>query len=378
MNIGKALSIAAAFAISTSGFAASMDSRVSNLEKEMKQVRTETATGTYGGLTASARAEVDGKGWSLMLGPIYQHARVNGTEFAYTDDDPSGSLPINGRTKDVDFDWDWGIKAAIGYNFEHDLWDIKMTYTWLDTSGSKSSSAGFNSSLIALKGSSTILQGCGNFGSSAEFVFSTSAKSQFDLVFHDLVLDLGRDYFISGWLALRPHVGLQSDWIYQEQVVRYTGGTESGGPGVPIGHNTVQITDDSDYWGLGPMAGVDSNWYLGAGFSLFGNASGALLYGRSDVIHHEQFSLCPHDNKIRIVADRHHFVPTTNLQLGLSYERYFDDHGQHIGLRLGYEAQYFWRANQMLNIEDSSTLKYDRLSEDVARHGIMLDARWTF
>ena len=102
-----------------------MDSRVTQLENQMQQVRTETAMGTYGAQTASARAEVDGYGWFFNFDVLYWHAKVGGTEFAYTDQDPRAQLPVKGRTKDIDFEWDWGIRVGLGYNFEHDGWDLR-------------------------------------------------------------------------------------------------------------------------------------------------------------------------------------------------------------------------------------------------------------
>lgn len=361
-----------------SGFAASMDSRVSQLEKGMDDVRVETALGTYGMLTAPARPDVDGWGWFASLSAIYQRTRVKGTEFAYTDDDPTGTPPIHGRTKEIDFDWDWGIKAGLGYNFEHDNWDIYLNYMWLDTSGSKSVSSGLNSSVIPLKGFPGIVNGClAPFGN---FTFATIAKSQFDADYNILNLELGRNYFISPKIAFRPHWGLQSSWIDLEQVVRYSGGelpvttNQDGG----IGVNTVHVRDDSDFWGLGPRVGINTKWFIGKGFNIFGDAAGALLFGRMDVDHREKFSLCPEESRISIDANRHQFVPTMQLTMGLGWDRYFNDNQNHVMLRVGFDSQYFWRANQMLRIDDAASLKYERISEDLGIYGLTIDARLDF
>ena len=117
------IAIASLVASSTAFAGMDMDSRVTQLENQMQQVRTETAMGTYGAQTATARPEVDGRGWFLTLDVLYWHAKVGGTEFAYSDNDPSANLPIRGRTKDIDFEWDWGVRVGLGYNFAHDGWD---------------------------------------------------------------------------------------------------------------------------------------------------------------------------------------------------------------------------------------------------------------
>ena len=371
------IAIVSLLASSTAFAAMDMDSRVTSLEREMPQVRSDTAKGNCAWCTtAIARPEVRGCGchsWFITLDVLYWHAKVGGTEYAYTDQDPVGSLPIKGRTKDMDFSWDWGLRVGLGYNFDHDGWDTNFQYTWYETSGSDSTSAGLNSSIIPLRGSSDIVSTSDNSG---DFVFCRSAKSQYELDYSAIDLELGRAYFVSCKLSFRPHWGLKSAWIDQEQIVRYTG-KEPDGTNFGLGVNTVQIKDTCDFWGLGPRAGVQSKWHLGHGFSIFGNISGALLFGHFDVDHKERWT-GNLDNRIRLSANRHAFSPTTTFRLGLRYDRYVNDHKQHIGVGLGFEGQYWWRQNQMLKVDDHEVLKYERYSEDLSMHGVTLDFKFDF
>lgn len=375
---GISIAIASLMTSSVAFAAMDMDSRVTQLENQMQQVRTETAMGTYGAQTATARAEVDGYGWFITADLLYWHAKVGGTEYAYTDQDPTASLPIRGRTKDIDFEWDWGFRVGLGYNFKHDSWEARLQYTWFDSNGSDSTRAGLNSSVIPLRGSSTIV----NAGNSDQFLYATSAKSQYDFDYQALDLELGRAYFISGKLSFRPHWGLKTAWLDQEQITRYTGGSPTPNvqaPGNTLGlqANTVHIKDDCDFWGIGPRVGVDSKWHLGYGFSVFGNVSAALLFGYFEVDHREKYSAFV-DNQIKLHANRHAFSPTAQFQLGLRYDVYVHNNKQHIGIGLGYEAQYWWRQNQMLKIDDAAVLKYERYSEDVSMYGLTLDFKWDF
>lgn len=372
------IAIASLMALSGTAFAAvDMDSRVTQLESQMQQVRIETAMGTYGAQTATARAEVDGYGWFFTFDVLNWHAKVGGTEFSYSDQDPRAQLPIRGRTKDIDFKWDWGLRVGLGYNFDHDGWDLKGQYTWYDTSGSDSTRAGLNSSLVPLRGSSTIVATSTN--PALQFLYCSSAKAQYDFNYSAVDVELGRAYFISGKLSFRPHWGLKSAWIDQEQITRYTGGSPDAQSPNDLGlqGNTVHIKDDCDFWGLGPRVGVDSKWHLGYGFSLFGNVAGALLFGYFDVEHKERFSESQ-DNRIKLSANRHAFSPTAQMQLGLRYDKYLHNNTQHIGVGLGFEAQYWWRQNQMLKIDDAQVLKYERYSDDISMHGVTLDLQWDF
>lgn len=365
-------------ASSTAFAAMDMDSRVTQLENQMQQVRTETAMGTYGAKTATARAEVDGYGWFFTFDVLYWHAKAGGTEFAYTDQDPLAQLPIKGRTKDIDFDWDWGIRVGLGCNFEHDGWDLRAQYTWFDTNGSESTGSGINNSIIPLRGSSRIVENAST-SISNRFLYCTSAKAQYDFDYNAIDLELGRSYFVSGKLSFRPHWGLKTAWIDQEQITRYTGGAVDPGHSTWMGlqGNTVHVKDDCDFWGLGPRVGLDSKWHLGYGFSLFGNVATSLLFGYFEVEHKERYSQFG-GNQLKLIADRHAFSPTAQMQLGLRYDKYIHHNTQHIGVGLGFEGQYWWRQNQMLKVDDAQVLQYERYSEDVSMHGITLDLKWDF
>lgn len=365
------IAIATLLASSTVFAGMDMDSRVTQLENQMQQVRTETAIGTYGAQTATTRPEVDGYGWNFTVNALYWHAKVGGTEFAYTDQDPLGNLPISGRAKDIDFSWDWGLRFGLGYNLDYDGWDIRAMYTWFDSNDHSSTGAGQNSSVVPLKGSSKIVDDVNRFQ------FCNSAKSQFDFDYQTIILELGRAYFVSSQISFRPHWGLKTAWIDQKQKTTYSGG-EAEGETLGLGVNNVKVKEESDFWGLGPRAGVNSKWHLGKSFSIFGNIAAAVLYGKFDVDHRERFSAVE-DRRIKLSANRHAFSPNLQMQLGLRYDGYFKNNKHHLGIGLGYEAQYWWRQNQILKInDDRNVIKYDRYSEDVNIYGLTLDVTWDF
>lgn len=367
------------------------EARVAELEHQMSQLRVRTAEDTYSPKTATARPEVDGQGWFITFGILYWQARVGGTEYAYTDigsPTPSNAgagvgnaLPISGRTKDMSFDWDWGLRIGLGYNFQHDNWILNGEYTWFDTNGSDSTRKNQNDSVIPLRGSSRI-----TFDPALRtpfFIFALSAKSQFNFSYDAIDLELGRAYFISGKLSFRPHYGVKAAWFDLEQIVRYTGGSPGTVPGanvpeiVGLNGNTVHIEDTCHFWGVGPRVGFNTKWYLGNGFTFFGNLAGALLYGYFDVEHEERYSAYI-NNSIDLDANRHAFSPTAQMQLGLHYDTYVYNGKQHIGIGLGFEAQYWWRQNQMLKVDDSFNTQYERYAEDLSMHGVTFDLKWDF
>ena len=97
-SLGKLIAPIVAIATSSAAFAAmDLEARLTELENQMQQVRTETAMDTYGANTALARPAVeDGYNWFVMLDVLYWRTKIGGTEYAYTDQDPTASLPIKG------------------------------------------------------------------------------------------------------------------------------------------------------------------------------------------------------------------------------------------------------------------------------------------
>lgn len=368
--------------LSSLGYAAAdREVRISELENQMKQVGTENSMGTFGANTASARPDVDGRGWFITFDLLFWRSKVGGTEYAYTDQDPVAQLPVKGSKKHIEFDWDWGIRAGLGYNFDYDGWDMRGQYTWWDSNGSDSTRSGISNIVVPLRGSAFLTDIPTTGVNESPFLFCTSAKSMFDVDYQAIDLELGRDYYMSSTLSFRPFWGLKSAWMDLEQKTRYTGGGAlSGGQGVSILGilgNTVHVKEKSDFWGIGPRTGVDTRWYVGQGFSVFGNVAGSLLWGFFDVDHREKYSAVE-ASRIHLHANRHAFSPTMQFQLGLRYDTYLHHDKHHLGLGVGFEGQYWWRQNQMLKVNDSSELKYDRYSEDLAFYGITTDLRWDF
>ena len=367
MSHFKKVSVTAlALALSASAFAGpDLDTRVHDLEKQMKQVRTETASQTYGANTATARPNVHGYGFFLTFDILYWQTKVGGTEYALTDQDTLGVMPVSGKYRGIDFKWDWAFRAGIGYNFLHGEWDLYADYTYYKNNTCSMVTGELNGSVIPQRGSRQAAGGGSQFNS------VNKATSEYKFEFDRIDLELGRNYYISRDLSFRPHFGLVTAWINQKQLTRYTGGPT-------IGVNTVHVKDRNDFWGIGPRTGVNSKWHFTDGFSIMGNVSGALVYGNFGVRHKNWLSSDPVTHQVNVSANMHRFTPTASLQLGLAYDRYIYNDKQHIGISLSWDTQYWWRMNQMLNCIEDQPLKYIRQSDDISIQGITLNLRLDF
>jgi len=378
MKLVKKLAAAClALSMSSALYGASMEDRVSKLEKKMNCVYMDSAMDTCGSETALASPHAEGCcGWYATIDALLWRARLGGSEYAWRSNQPSFfnsdfDYPLKGQTKDVSLNWDWGVRGGLGYVFEYDGWNIYGEFTYFSTSDSSTARGNLNGSVIPLRGTSIITQGAGS--AFDEFTYATSAKAKLDIDFRRVDVDLGRSFFVSPRVSFRPLFGVVGTWVDMKEEVQYTGGDQEGGLDI----NTVSVRDSDDFRGMGPKVGIESNWFIGCGFSLFANASGALVYGLHDVGHREKFSAIG-QNHINLENNQHRYTPNAHLQTGISWQRYFDDNEKHAIVTFGFDGQYWWRMNQMIDIDDTATLKYEPHSEDLGLIGLTLSVRIDF
>lgn len=330
----------AALGLSAGVFAGSdMETRVRELEKEMKQVRTETAAKTYGAYTVSARPDVQGKGFFFTFDVFYWQLGADGTEFAVTlpINGSYDSTPFKGRIKENEFNnWDWGFRVGAGYNFAHGEWDVYANYTYYRNSSNLKKGNGVIG-LPALDYSYPVDGTIGDLPYKTNFdVASASFKFNFDR----LDLELGRDFFVAKYLSLRPHIGLVSAWTKQEQTCRYTGGD--------VNNNTVTLETKNKFWGIGPRAGMNTTWHLCNNFTLIGNASGSLVYSNFRLTRDQEYSTALKYDRY-LTHNFHRFTPMGQMQLGFGYDKYTTDCKQHFGAFLVWDIQYWWGMSRKID-----------------------------
>lgn len=315
----------------------------------------------------SARPESD-NGWYIFADALYWHADVGNTDWAFRNNNiNAASGVIEGPNHKLDFKWSWGFRVGLGVNMDHDHWDSNIYYTWFHT---------HNSNAVGTQndGSQTAVDNQGSTGA----IFG-GGHGEIDWRIHYSMFDweLGRWYFVSKSLALRPHVGLKGGWIHQKVEREWKIDSQNEG----------KAKLENDFWGIGPVGGINTTWMLGSvgmhRFSLFGDFAGALMYGHFDVDHRETFEtneVVKSGNKIHDL-DRNLAVAMLQAMFGLGWDTPFNRDRCHFGLKVGYEFQYWFRQNQMLNMKTNpplNTVEYWRNSDDLALQGLTVDFRFDF
>lgn len=352
MKVSKILPLA--LVISASAFAGSdVETRLHELEKKVETITTVTPEGLLGVRPAPARAEPNGKGWFISVDALYWQSKIGATEYAVSNDNfEESQIHFNGTTRAPTFGWDFGFKVGLGYDFFYDGWDMYAEYTYFQNTASDRYGVAAPAGIVPIPSSllnitapdiAGLVQ-----GNIAEFC--SNAVSDLKLAFNNVILSLGKDFYLSKKLSMRPNVGLQAAWITISQNSRYFGGAElftvpTGIPDVTrsfngLGSETVYYYKQTKLASLGPTLGFDSQWYLGNHFSVYGNARGSLLFGYFKDT--DQSSYSGTENSTLVRNSFHRVVPTTDMMLGICYDKYIMDDTQHIYFGLGYEIQYFW------------------------------------
>ncbi len=385
------LALGATFVLfSASSFAyVDIDERLDKLEKSMKEISARNPQETLGAAFVTSRPNTVGNNWFATFDVIYWHSKMGGTEYAFTSGssdiittNANGNIsikvlnPSDGSVKENGLGWDLGLKVGLGYKTPHDSWDVFGRYTWLRSNKIARSTKNPPSFLIALKSLASLIV--------------ERAKSSIDIDYKNVELELARAYFISSNLSLRPHLDVKTVWLNLKQDATYNFSTliQTEVTGLDF-----KVKESSKLWGIGPRVGIDGKLFIGYGFSIHGDIAGSILYGYFKTRHKDTWPLVQSGGgTVLSIKDKmHRFVPFVQTFMGLGWETFINNDKQHLSFKAGYEAQYYWRVNQMAKLDQSLTFsipnpsattpgraQVSSISEDLMFYGITTEARLDF
>lgn len=332
-------------------FADDLESRLSLLQTQMADLKTETVHKTSGVQFAPGGPQYDGDGIHVRAAILFWHLNAGGSDIAVSLKGPADRVD---KIHSAHFDWDFGYQAGIGYTFEHDAWDVLLNFTWFQTTASTTAHGG----LSPQKG--------------VPFTIHAAAiHCNWHVHYNVLDLELGRCFFVSKYLSVRPQFGIETSWIDQRRNLAVH---RHGQARIRRAH----IHGKNSFWGIGPRAGVNGTWYFGRHFSTLGVISSSLQWGDFDVRTKESIVKNPAKKRqIKVDGNFHTLVPNAEMKLGIGWDANILEGKNHVGVSLFYEFQYWWRQNQFIN-EPFKTVSFQHESEDLAIQGLTLDFRFDF
>jgi len=278
---------------------------------------------------------------------LYWSASEDGLYFAQKDS----------SVKKIEPSWDSGLRLGAGVTFPKEGMDLVFYWTWFKTGADKQVSSD-SDTLIPLWATPDFTD--------AETLLSAKAKWDLDVNLFDL--EWGCASWYGGSFSVRPFFGLRGLWLDQDFSIDYLYNTS------PTVTETLHI--DSDFHGGGLRAGADVRFAMGYGFSLYGIASGSLLYG------HFNANLKGKEDTTVIAKTEDEFskgISSLQLVLGLSWDSHFKKERYHLEFHAGWEQNMWFSVNQMnhfLNTFDSGF--YFKEKSNLSLQGLTLGGRFSF
>lgn len=301
-------------------------------------------------------------------------------------------LGANGNIINFDYQWDPGFRVGLGWqSHSAEGWDIVLDWTWYLNKTTQTESA-----VNTTPSSPSVNAGQGIvpfWGSSflAANPFYGNMKADYRLHYNMIDLELGRDFFVSCALSLRPFLSVEGGWIHREWNVLYTDFL------APVSLGSFLASDSystkSNYWGVGPRAGLGGNWWLGAGFKLFGNLSGSLLSGRitknTASLTDSSFTGGVTSTDIQTWTNDPLFrvVPHLQAAVGAAYDICFSCEQYRFSISAGWEVNEFWNVSKVIFTDTNTsangsgvTTPFNRAnrSNNIALSGLTAEARFDF
>ncbi len=262
---------------------------------------------------------------------------------------------VDARYQTPDYGWDFGFKLGVGYTTTCDGWDIGVLWTWYKGKANDKIEAepDDNETLVTLWSAFAPVQG--------SVVYATDITTNWKLELNLIDIELGRQFWTSKYLSLRPHVGLRVAYIKQDWNMSHRGGSwssrgaVSGPPAIgsqDAFNNEAKI--NNDFKGVGVRGGLNSEWNFGCGWALYGDMAASIVYGRFDIDHDEtnRFAVTPH-TKRSVLETEDTFRASRgmlDLALGLQWSTMFCNCSYGFTARLGWEHHLFFDQNQMWRV----------------------------
>lgn len=347
------------------------DAQMRNLENRVNAL--EQRRGANGILNPPARPPVSYDSDLFVTADfLWWKPTENGLDYVIKNEG-STDFVSSGKVRSPNFKWDPGFRVGVGYNMCHDGWDLYANWTHFRTKAKGHANSPLGGTLFPVWENPSDFQGPVPVD---EMGFITSARTNWKLRLDQIDLSLGREFFVSKWLTLRPHIGLRTDWIHQKDTIHYVGTTGNLVPSASVDH---QISLKDRYWGLGLVGGLNTQWGLGEGFSIYGDLDAAILAGHFRISERET-ELVSNTNRLHVKNSYQLGRAILDLAAGLRWQASFGcDDAFAFLIQAGWENHIYFGQNQLLRFVDDFTpgLQVSNLG-DLTFQGWTLSARFDF
>ena len=274
---------------------------------------------------------------------------------------------ITSQTEQLQPNWKGrpGFKVGVGYDFCHDGWDAFLNYTWFRSNNNSVSETPSNGQIID---DDYWLVNGGLFPQVGFVTPFQNASAKWTMHLNVIDFELGRNFYISRRIQLRPHFGLKGMWYKQDFDLEFRS--------IPGGVSTFNnsMTAKMKNWGVGARAGLDTAWHFCRDFSFIGEIAVTALWEHFKTTRvDETFSIVssatagPAGTLTSLVNYKNHYYtlkPVVEWMVGLRWEMWTCCDEYHFAFDAGWEAQHWFSQNKFIR-----GLATDTANGDLAFYG---------
>lgn len=319
-------------------------------------------------INPSARCTDNENGIILDAEFLWWTAGTGGIPFAFVNTGNTIGVQ-SGYIAHLDNKWKPGLRVGLGWNTSYDGWDLFADWTWYKNSSK--SSVHEDPSGTGPRGVHLPFLSFTSSGAKADPIFA-AASAHWRLNYNVLDLELGKSFYISCKLIMRPYIGVKGGWVHRKYSASYLTAD------VPANANIYSAK--SNFWGVGPRFGLNTDWKAGAGFLAFGNISGAFLYGKTSKNNEVTVAISGTGSTTTLSSlsnsDNWRMIPTAQMIVGLGWGRCFNCGKMYFGVRAGWEVNYFWDLPGFVN-QDGNQAVYT-VGRNLDLTGLTVDFRIEF
>jgi hypothetical protein len=352
--------LAVAFTTLTSVACAVDDMQVRNLENRVGAL--EQRRGANGMINPPARPVVrDGTDMWVQAEVLFMKTTEDGLDYAIKSPGPLYPT-VDGHVKNGHYDWSWGFRFGLGYNTPHDGWDMLLNWTWFQAHGRSQENPESPDIAIPTQLAPPFL------------TYTNRSKGRTSLHLNFLDFELGREFFVSRWLTLRPFVGARGAWLHRVFKVNYF---------CNACDDKLSGHDHNRFRGGGLRAGLDTQWGLGSGWSFFGDLALSLIWGGQKLNNRQNILNVPTLGHATILHAKDNWTtvrPMLELNLGVRWDHLFGcNDAYRIRIQLGFEQLNIFGFAKELNFTNLDLPgKFIFNQGDLALNGLSLQFRFDF
>lgn len=293
----------------------------------------------------------------LILGAdvLYWQARENGIPYVVGVPNPLSDIGLppfphrevkKSHVKELEFDWDFGVRVHGGLQLHRDAWQILGTWTHFDTKGADH---GFTKNLKTPIGSSKAynpIWADPRFLNTQGLIvnFVSQARAKWRLLFNQADLMLSRAFYTGRYFIMEPAIGVSGIWIDQHLHTWYKRAVIPGSSHVKL---------KNDFKGIGIRGGLETRFCFWRGMALFNMTHLGLYYGKFELHRKELFQTDTLFPKTIYESTRNSYwqvSPAIDMQMGLRWDYSFKESRHAISAKLAYEYLIYFSQNQFLRI----------------------------